>query len=795
MKLLGVTGSSFSSCSVLIALPEVVRARKKVFRQAVSSDAGDNNFSTAQTLFDFKTSASTGPKVPEDHFASLIKEVKLKVAKGTAEGVVRALVSEARPEELEKANYNDSISSSSVGLTEEELRARKNTVRLETTETFREEKKEKKAPDANVAAAAAAKKADVDTSGNWTLFFRQSAGTFKDPAEWLKSHGQPTDPNFSILDTLGDQHKGADGKFHFKMVWPERQGPNSQEWKQSSNPSKKEKLAGYEPVNVQFTQNNWRGLEYNGFATLFDGSVGSGKWFYAIGSKIPWQNGMPGPEMKPERQTELHVFTGPSQADLAKKKAEEEAKKKAEEETKKKAEEESKKKADEARAKEADIAAKKKAEEEAAKKTPAPTPAPTPSPQEIAKNKADEEAKKKADEEAKKKADEEAKKKADEEAKKKADEEAKTKAEEEAKKKHDAVNAPIQEAKKVVTNLLKKAVEAIQVQRGEPKTPVEVDLHGKSEIWDPVVTALRKELFQPGMTHTSGGSSSSPTTTPEGKVSDISTGASGDPNSTLKREIMEGVQKLIAPLLPALRGDRSRGKESWPWGPNVLSFTPTGGAVIKDPHSHAVLVKEAAANGFNDKPRAVGEPAHKTLRLPAGTELPAPDGVGTFKLPVAVEVDLKLNGYGKNSSSSDNSGLAAGTSSGPQPLFGFPGLREKLEIALRGVNANNSEKSTGGDKEQLLKEQLLAALRKLLGKSNEDAEKQRKMLAEVAEVLQRVKKTEEELRRARDERGTAPLQLSMVRKAIKRFFSSLCSTLQILHSVNVVAWYRIRRSD
>ena len=93
-------------------------------------------------------------------------------------------------------------------------------------------------------------------------------------------------------------------------------------------------------------------------------------------------------------------------AEIKRKKAEEEAKKKAEEEARKKAEEE----------------AKKKAEEEA-------------------KKKAEEEARKKAEEEARKKAEEEARKKAEEEARKKAEEEARKKAEEEEIRKKGAVKS------------------------------------------------------------------------------------------------------------------------------------------------------------------------------------------------------------------------------------------------------------------------------------------------------------------------------------------------------------------
>ena len=125
------------------------------------------------------------------------------------------------------------------------------------------------------------------------------------------------------------------------------------------------------------------------------------------------------------------------QRDLLAAREREEANKKllAEKERKEKLAKEEARKAEEAR-KQAELA-KKKAEEEAKKKA-----------EELKKQK-EEEAKKKA-EEAKKKAEEEAKKKAEEEAKKKAEEEAKKKAEEEAKKKKE-------EAEKKLAEELKKA--------------------------------------------------------------------------------------------------------------------------------------------------------------------------------------------------------------------------------------------------------------------------------------------------------------------------------------------------
>lgn len=119
----------------------------------------------------------------------------------------------------------------------------------------------------------------IPTTGapRWKLLFRQTQGTYKPPADWKSfSTADPTSPNYSILDTLTDADKHA-GKFTFKLVWPQKAGSNTQEWKQTSNPMSKisGSVDGYEAINAPFNDNSWGGLEYNGVSTLLDGSVGA----------------------------------------------------------------------------------------------------------------------------------------------------------------------------------------------------------------------------------------------------------------------------------------------------------------------------------------------------------------------------------------------------------------------------------------------------------------------------------------------------------------------------------------
>jgi hypothetical protein len=153
-------------------------------------------------------------------------------------------------------------------------------------------------------------------SYGFKLLFRQTAGTYKDPASGWESVNpdSPDGPNYSILDTLDDSFKGDDSKFHFKLVWPQKTGDNYNEWKQTTNPvTQVQSVAGYEAVDVKFTAGDWGGLEngqYKGGSnpqSLLDGSVDSAEWDYAVGSKSVHSGGMPGPGTV-EQEVELYVF-------------------------------------------------------------------------------------------------------------------------------------------------------------------------------------------------------------------------------------------------------------------------------------------------------------------------------------------------------------------------------------------------------------------------------------------------------------------------------------------------------
>ena len=90
--------------------------------------------------------------------------------------------------------------------------------------------------------------------------------------------GNPRNPNYSILSTLDNKYRGADGTFTFKINWPRKGGATHYNiWKQTSNPMLDKKVHGYKPVEIHYKQNHWGGLEHSG-TSLLDGSVNHGNW-------------------------------------------------------------------------------------------------------------------------------------------------------------------------------------------------------------------------------------------------------------------------------------------------------------------------------------------------------------------------------------------------------------------------------------------------------------------------------------------------------------------------------------
>ena len=107
---------------------------------------------------------------------------------------------------------------------------------------------------------------------------------------------------FSRLDQL-EQFRGEGGKFHFKIVYPELGGSN--EWLQTSNPTKANTIEGFEPISLDYKVNGqygpWGGL---GLCTgkdyaLISDTPRTGYWFMCIGCKSSFRNNntIPGPRV------------------------------------------------------------------------------------------------------------------------------------------------------------------------------------------------------------------------------------------------------------------------------------------------------------------------------------------------------------------------------------------------------------------------------------------------------------------------------------------------------------------
>jgi hypothetical protein len=128
----------------------------------------------------------------------------------------------------------------------------------------------------------------------WRCLFRQTHPFVQPKSAWVSYN--PTEaaaPNFSALDTL-ESCRDPQGMLHLKIVWPNHPTPNYNEWKQSSNPITHPSVAGYEPVDIQFTTDSWGGLELSGRReALMDGSIGD-SWWYAVGASEEYQGGYPG---------------------------------------------------------------------------------------------------------------------------------------------------------------------------------------------------------------------------------------------------------------------------------------------------------------------------------------------------------------------------------------------------------------------------------------------------------------------------------------------------------------------
>ena len=145
----------------------------------------------------------------------------------------------------------------------------------------------------------------------YTKIFKHDVkgGFFADYEEAGNKNADDEDADlFSILDSL-DFFRGVDGKFLFKLCYPEFEGSTGghcNEWYQTSNPFIDSEIAGFEKVKTEFELRSpgqtevFEGLGKNGPESKGSSAVSSSpltsSWWMAVGAyKGDGDTGLPGP--------------------------------------------------------------------------------------------------------------------------------------------------------------------------------------------------------------------------------------------------------------------------------------------------------------------------------------------------------------------------------------------------------------------------------------------------------------------------------------------------------------------
>lgn len=149
----------------------------------------------------------------------------------------------------------------------------------------------------------------LDDNSVWALIFEQNSknGTvlFSSINEVMNTQTADKYSRFNLLDN--NSFKAiTDGKYEFMLCYPDNTDKYNR-WRQTNNPCNEYKgnddvsltADGYEAVSIAWTSNYWGGLTRQNEdkttinRTFISGSVGSSAWYYAIGTFIAWNDGMP----------------------------------------------------------------------------------------------------------------------------------------------------------------------------------------------------------------------------------------------------------------------------------------------------------------------------------------------------------------------------------------------------------------------------------------------------------------------------------------------------------------------
>ena len=118
-----------------------------------------------------------------------------------------------------------------------------------------------------------------------------AGGLFDSSNDALKKNlNNPDALLFSKLNFL-EGYRNKEGKFHFKICYPEIKGNNCNEWKQTSNPATEGKIQGFQKIKLAFPKNgaggSWGGLgrsELHSSHTLMDDTGSAAYWWMAVGA-------------------------------------------------------------------------------------------------------------------------------------------------------------------------------------------------------------------------------------------------------------------------------------------------------------------------------------------------------------------------------------------------------------------------------------------------------------------------------------------------------------------------------
>ena len=141
---------------------------------------------------------------------------------------------------------------------------------------------------------------ETDLYGEWVKIFRHRSTDnvfYSSGNNWAEAKqtntSTPNADKYSILTTWGKFLRNE--KYTLKLNYPVNGVVNI--WSQTNNPvietNTNSGTTDYTAISIDNTSSGWAGLERSSTSTFLDGSVNSGSWWWAIGSKNNYDTGNP----------------------------------------------------------------------------------------------------------------------------------------------------------------------------------------------------------------------------------------------------------------------------------------------------------------------------------------------------------------------------------------------------------------------------------------------------------------------------------------------------------------------